>query len=92
MIPEHWYADLGVPPQATPSEVKTRWREVAKTLHPDAGGSPAEFTAMCFKYKKILEAARVCPDCGGSGRVTLQGSFMVVPLLCEKCGGGGEID
>lgn len=35
----HWSTVLAVSPQATVSEIKSAYRKLARTAHPDAGGS-----------------------------------------------------
>ena len=47
------YAELGVQPDATPVEITRAYRRKAKKLHPDHGGSPAEFHKLA-KAKLVL--------------------------------------
>ncbi len=36
-------------------EVRTRYRELAKRYHPDAGGSHADFLALQQAYQQVIE-------------------------------------
>jgi curved DNA-binding protein CbpA len=47
------YAALGVAPTASTDEVRAAYRRRARKAHPDAGGSPDEFTAIT-RAKHIL--------------------------------------
>lgn len=46
MAAENPFAVLGVPPTATPEEVKAAYRAAARRVHPDAGGDEASFRAL----------------------------------------------
>ncbi|MDO4182887.1 MAG: DnaJ C-terminal domain-containing protein [Coriobacteriia bacterium] len=50
-----YYATLGVSRDATPEDIKKAFRTLARTHHPDAGGSEA-------KFKEINEAYEVLSD------------------------------
>lgn len=89
--PEEYQA-FGTTPEAQPAEVKTQWRVHAARLHPDAGGDPEEFNRMRQLYNRIIEAARVCKVCGGTGRIMKQAGFNQLPMPCESCGGKGEFE
>lgn len=53
---EHWlYKLLGVAPDATAAEVKTAYRRLAKTAHPDAGGDPETFSAINDAYVILID-------------------------------------
>ena len=86
---------LGLSPGATSAEVKARYRDLARTLHPDAGGDAAEFSKVAQAYREALAEATVreatCPACGGSGRrnVTSRG-FQQASVLCQSCHGSGR--
>jgi hypothetical protein len=45
---------LGLSWPCTGGEVKRAFRERAKTAHPDAGGTDAEFITLCENYEKAL--------------------------------------
>lgn len=44
---------LGLPPFATQTELKTRFRELAKKSHPDMGGDSEEFIALMNVYNRL---------------------------------------
>lgn len=44
--PETWWQVLGVPSNATLAQVEARWRELARTAHPDAGGTDAAMSRL----------------------------------------------
>ncbi len=49
------YRVLGVRRDATPGEVKTAHRRLAKAHHPDAGGDPARFLAIQAAYQVLAD-------------------------------------
>ena len=55
------YQALGVPPDASTREVRTRFHQLAMQAHPDRGGSPAEMRRINDAYDRVLasRAARV---------------------------------
>jgi hypothetical protein len=55
--PADWTA-FGLEPGATDSEIRARWREIAKRLHPDAGGDAAAFVAMSATYQRLLRTTQ----------------------------------
>jgi len=83
---------LGLAHDASPTEVKARWHDIAKAQHPDHGGSPDEFMRLRVAYNEAYEAAllALCPECGGSGAVTVYGGFTHAQLPCPECDGGGR--
>lgn len=86
---------LGLAHDASPAEVKARWRELAVARHPDHGGDPEEFTALRQAYNDAYEAALIapCQECRGTGMTTAVGfasSFHHLKLPCTTCGGSGR--
>jgi hypothetical protein len=55
--PADWAA-FGMQPRATEGEIRARWRELAKQLHPDAGGDAARFVAMQATFQRLLASDR----------------------------------
>lgn len=49
------YATLGVACDATDTELKKAYRKKALQLHPDHGGSEAEFALLSLAYNKLLD-------------------------------------
>ncbi len=53
IIDEEILTQLGLPIYADNAEVKRKFRELAKTYHPDNGGDSAKFIEVMEKYKNI---------------------------------------
>jgi hypothetical protein len=49
-----WWTDLGVSRNATPDELKARYRHLIKTHHPDAGGDPEQFRRINEAYETAM--------------------------------------
>jgi hypothetical protein len=61
---------LGMPDAFDLAALKTCWRRLADTLHPDHGGDQEKFTAAHAAYRRLLaeaERPRACTTCGGRG-------------------------
>lgn len=52
------YDVLGVPPGASAEEVRAAWRSVSKLVHPDLGGSAAEFREALAAYEALSDPDR----------------------------------
>jgi hypothetical protein len=52
------YRVLGVPALANEDMIKQRWHEVAKQLHPDVGGNPAQFRQVKEAYEILRDGGR----------------------------------
>lgn len=52
------YAIVGVSRGAPMFEIKTAWRKLAKTLHPDAGGDAQRFAAAALAAEVLLDEAK----------------------------------
>jgi hypothetical protein len=48
-------AQIGLPPQSGPDEIKKRFRELAKKYHPDTGGNSQQFIALVDVYNRLTE-------------------------------------
>jgi DnaJ-domain-containing protein 1 len=44
-------AVLGLPPNATPQQIKRRYRALAKRYHPDRGGDPRQMQRIIAAYE-----------------------------------------
>lgn len=51
---QQWYSVLGVPPNASPDEIKDAYRKLAQIHHPDAGGSGDMFAKLNKAYQDAL--------------------------------------
>lgn len=51
MWTKNFYELLGVSPQATDEEVKKAYRAISKKIHPDKGGTVADFQAINEAYR-----------------------------------------
>lgn len=45
---------LGVPPGATPAEVRVAFRRFARLHHPDHGGDPQRFQSGLHAYQRLM--------------------------------------
>lgn len=52
------YRLLGVPPLAAEAELRDRWLEVSRTMHPAAGGDPARFRAAREAWDTLRDPVR----------------------------------
>lgn len=48
------WEQFGLTPGASESEIRARWRQLAKHLHPDAGGDPAAFVRMQAVFQRLI--------------------------------------
>jgi preprotein translocase subunit Sec63 len=46
-------AVLGLPPNATPDQIKRRYRKLAKRYHPDCGGDPKQMQRIIAAYETL---------------------------------------
>lgn len=56
--PADW-ATIGLPPGSPPEVLKARWHDMAKTLHPDVGGTTEAFIRMQAVYRRLADAPEV---------------------------------
>ena len=92
MSRENPFDVLGLPVGASVDAIKARWRTLAKTHHPDHGGSADAFHRYRSAYNAALaEAAKpkTCIPCRGSGRVTRQVGVNTLVMRCDACKGTG---
>ena len=45
---------LGLPPHATPAQIKQRYRKLAKRYHPDLGGDPHQMQRLTAAYELLM--------------------------------------
>ncbi|GLV56215.1 hypothetical protein KDH_30570 [Dictyobacter sp. S3.2.2.5] len=48
-------AVLGLPANATPEQIKRRYRKLAKRHHPDCGGDPKEMQRIIAAYEYLVK-------------------------------------
>ncbi len=46
---------LGLPPGATPQQIKRRYRALAKRHHPDRGGDPQQMQRIIAAYEVLIK-------------------------------------
>jgi DnaJ-domain-containing protein 1 len=46
---------LGLPPNATPLQIKRRYRALAKRHHPDRGGDPKQMQRIIAAYELLVK-------------------------------------
>ncbi|HEX4207467.1 MAG TPA: J domain-containing protein [Ktedonobacteraceae bacterium] len=52
-------AALGLPPHATPQQIKKRYRALAKRHHPDRGGDPQQMQRIIAAYEVLMKESTV---------------------------------
>lgn len=66
------YEVLGIPPQASPTQIKEAWRTTAKATHPDAGGTNEAFTTAQHAWEVLSDPEqRAAYDAALAGRTPL---------------------
>ncbi len=53
-----YYDVLGVPTDASAAEIKAAYRRLARTAHPDLGGSAARFDELTSAYETLMDRGR----------------------------------
>lgn len=79
---------LGVCSNATPTEIKTAYREKAMTAHPDKGGDAEGFAELSAAYERLLaeaEKPQKCPECNNTGVVRFGSGFNTAWQACPRC-------
>ena len=84
---QHLSGDLFVG-VTTPAELRARYCKLCKQLHPDTNelsGNPSEFIAMQRAYRIMRLKLLPCPDCHGTGYVTVYqpGTFGSMAKVCQ---------
>lgn len=87
-------ARLGLLLPCTPEDVESAYRDRAKTAHPDAGGSTAEFTQLHADYEAALEYARFHASRRGwlAANVERYSATQEVIAAIERLGGTVETE
>lgn len=84
---------LGLPDDATLTQVRAAYRLKAAEHHPDIGGDAAEFVRLREAYETAYQIAEnaPCEFCEGKGRIgTGQNSFAKLVMRCAACRGTGK--
>jgi len=85
---------LNLPVGSTAGEIKQRWRQLAKVLHPDYGGDANKFQELRQAYERAHDKAlkpKTCPECKGTRRIFTNYGFATTTLTCKYCKGTGEV-
>jgi len=96
---------LGVHRMSTDAEVRAEYLSLAKTMHPDAGGSVEAMASLGAAYKLLATVAaraqlaafydchgKPCGVCKGFGATAKgRGITKVSYYPCDQCGGAGTI-
>lgn len=90
------FHELGLPDDATRSEVEAAWRHLRSLYHPDKGGDNDKFISLMQAYTKAVaiapeERTITCPDCQGTGRRRVVGGFYESYVQCRLCRGAGRL-
>jgi curved DNA-binding protein CbpA len=80
------YDTLGVPPDATPDQIKQAKRRAAQKAHPDKGGSDAEMAAVNRAYEVLsnAESREHYDQTGEDPGAPVDGGSMVLMQLFER--------
>lgn len=86
MTVRNLYKTLGLSRQATPAQIKARWRELASDMHPDRLGSTREandaFASVTEAYAIISEPKR---------RQAYHAEIDLLSDSCASCDGRGAV-
>ena len=93
------YKVFGLPSYASVSQIKRRWRELARKHHPETEtGDPADYQVVFNAYMKIIEKRAeprgllmYCRYCKGEGTIITRrvGENFNIDVPCEICDGTG---
>lgn len=86
------------------ASVRIAFREAAKRMHPDKGGTMDEFVQLDRAKEVLLRwinrpmaepvdpaiASDKCQPCKGTGRRVLRRGFRSMTMVCGSCRGTGE--
>jgi len=84
-----YYRDLWIPQTATPDQIKSSYRKLAREVHPDhsASADPAKFLAIGEAYETLSDAAlRKAYDAELTTFLKRRGW-----LLCPSCGAHNDV-
>lgn len=79
--------------QPTLDELKARYKALARELHPDTGGTPANFARLNEAYRLLsirAPAKHPCEICSGTGRAFVHQGFYAIKVRCTACKGTGK--
>lgn len=84
---ENDYTELGLPFDASPTDVIAAYKTGCKTKHPDAGGTQVAFTAFHAAYRRALDHSRSLPclTCQGTRKSWVQRGFTRTSIRCIAC-------
>ena len=72
-------------------ELKKKWWELARSTHPDAGGTVEKFREVKQAYltARNMMQKELCPKCLGQGKVQTTQGFQSMFTHCDLCSGSG---
>lgn len=89
------FRTLGLAKDVGAEVIRKRYRDLARSAHPDAGGTTDRMTALRSAHDAALAFAlspRDCGRCEGEGKVVVHRSgFRTYWGDCADCGGTGRI-
>ena len=89
--------------QSTEAEIKSNYRRLAGTMHPDRGGDTHQFARLALAYRMLTKPelrrrvlaeldlyGDICDECNGNGVIKVKRKFRVVDThTCARCFGAG---
>jgi DnaJ-class molecular chaperone len=81
-----FYEVMGLDRGASADELKARWRELSRAMHPDRLGSTAEANAA---FAEVTQAYAVLSD--PKRRKAYDCGLAVTTLVCPACKGDGRV-
>ena len=90
------FLQLGLDASASEDEVRSAFKKLARTTHPDVGGTAEDWAHLEAAYREALALAqklkpRACQKCEGTGYTTFTQGFYVSRRNCTACRGLGKV-
>jgi DnaJ-class molecular chaperone len=79
------YQILGIKKGAGADEIRSAYKRMARTHHPDKGGDSTSFIKISVAYRQLM-CELPCEECGGEGYTTVKISPYAKKItMCGKC-------